>query len=289
MTVLFTAYANSNNIVLDSTYLADPIEYSIPILIQNQSTQDLYFKVVVGNPNWSLVSPTNGELGSVGATTSSAFGIKLQRTKPTTDVVETIPLTIEAYTDSGYTNKVDEGSLDVNITIANIRNWANVTIYDFDDGTAQGWTLGSGWSVSNAASVQPGGYSLEYYNVGKATFTGSVSLTTTLPTNAKVAMNLLMAAKFNPLSTKIVRLNYIKIKVNGNDVFMISNMSKIGYEFTGASDDRIHVYDWANLGVDLSAYAGQTVTINIEVSVYSDYYANKFWIWIDDIIIAGNG
>jgi len=289
MTVVFSAYTNEDNVVLDTTYLADPFDYKMSIYIKNQSTQTLYFKVVSGSTDWTITSPTNGELGSIGAATGAWKVVTLQRAKPTTDVTETVPLTIEVYTDSGYTNKVDQATLNINFTIANLRAWQNVTIYDFEDGTSQGWTLGSDWSVSSAASVEAGGYSLQYYKTySNATWTSSVSLSTTLPNNAQVVLNLLMAAKFYSVSTWKSMLYYLKVKVNGNDVFVIDNMENMGYYYRPSSGSS-KSFNWVNIGADLSAYAGQSVTIDIELSGYMDNTSNKTWVWLDDIIIAGQG
>lgn len=288
MTFTVKANAGENKIALDTKYMPDPFNYKLSVNVKNQSTKTLYFKVSVDNANWQVADPSDGKLGSIGAASNKWFVITLSRAKPSSDVTENVTLKFEAYTDDSYTTKVDEGSLDLTFIIGDFRNWDNVTVYDFEDGTSQGWTLGSYWSVSGSASVEAGGYSLQHYRQSTGTITSSISRDVTLPNNSQVVLNLLMAARQYAYSTSYNRLYYLKIKVNGNEVFVIENMENMGYYLHPSTDTTI-TRDWVNIGADISEYAGQSVTIEIEISWYSNNLYNKLWMWIDDIIIAGKG
>jgi len=281
---------SSDKVVLDTTYLTDPVTYSFSLPISNQSTQPLYFKIRTNDPNWTITSPSGGVLGEIGEAGNAEYAITIQRAKPTTDTTETVTFTVEAYTDSNYTNLVDSTTFSITITLADIRHWQNVTIYNFDDGTAQGWSLGS-LNISNDLSVEAGGYSAKgYTSVSGSHITKLYNLTRsiTLPNNANVALSLMFATKSyvsNSSTGNRVDINYLKVTVNGTDEYY-ANLGKVGYYFDYKSGTV--VVPWKQAGVDLSKYAGQQVTIKIEFSVSIISNAN-FTIWIDDIIIAGNG
>lgn len=288
MSIVFQANAGGDKIVLDTTYLPDPFTYKFTLNIQNQSQQTLYFKILSGNSNWSVTSPSNGELGAIGSASSKTFVIQMQRSKPTSDVVETVPLTIEAYTNSGYTNKIDQGTLNLTALVADIRNFENVTIYDFEDGTSQGWTLGSNLSVSNSASVEAGGYSILLNDNPTTSKTTSFSLSTTLPNNSRVCLSLLMAAKFYFYTGGYyLRIYEIDIKVNGTVVYRVDNMENMGYGYRSTTGGQTIVKDWVQIGADLSQYAGQSVTLEISIRYYGDWQYDNLKVWFDDIIIAG--
>lgn len=284
MAMTFNVSVNGDKAVLDMNYLPDPFQYSFRIDIQNQSTQDLYFKISTSSTDWSIVTPSNGELGVVAAGSTESFMVTLQRAKPTADTTDTVPITIDAYTDSGYTNQVDTGSTNLTITIADLRNWANSTLYNFDDGTSQGWTLGSNWSVANDISVESGGYSLK---MNPTADSGAVSDTITLssasiPSNAQVVISLMLAAKILATANNNGEVDMLTIKVGTDTVYQVP-LKELGYWTSDQSSTLTK--NWVYIGADITPYAGQTADITIQV----DVTAGDVQVWIDDIIIAGNG
>jgi len=272
MAISYSLVAPKNDtIVIDRTRAADPVTYNFKLKIKNQGTSTVYYKLTESSGVWSISSPSNGELGSVGSGSSKIFDITLQRALPTSDVVETIDLTLEAYSDSGYTNLVDSVSFSMTAILADIHSWPSYTKYDFDDGTAQGWTL-SGASIQSDKSIEASGYAVKIStdDTSPVSHTATLTKSETLPSNDRVVFLFYFTAYIPHTSAKI---NYIQIKVNGDVVFD-----------TGATLLSTSITTWDMIGVDLSSYAGQSVTIDIVVSCYVD---KDNVIHIDDIIIAG--
>jgi len=263
--IVFDANLNADKIYMDLTYQRDPIEHKFYLTVRNQSMSGLYFKLVCNIPNWTIASPTDGKLGLVGAASSKTFEIIMTRPKPTSDVEDNGTLIIEAYSDSGYTVKEGEQSLPVTVYIEDLENWTDVEIYSFDDGTDQGWTL-TNLAVSNARSIEPGGYSL--YKWVKDPVHRTAEKTLTLPNRNKVRISFY----FMYSGLAYGWINDIAVIVNGTDkVFSIPIKVDIPSETGG----------WFKVAADLSAYRGQTVTVKIDI------YANYCYIGIDRIVIAG--
>jgi len=137
------------DIYCDIYQLTDPMqEFRIPFKIGNSEDIELWFQVV-----GSLVSGdaaawtfTTQNLGSIVAGGTGSFTYTgAQRAKPTLtdmELVETIRLTLKAYTDSAYTDLYDERSWDMNVYMFDSTRTGVTEIFrtDFDDGTLQGWT-----------------------------------------------------------------------------------------------------------------------------------------------------
>jgi len=268
---------NNDTIVIDRTRATDPISATLLLVIQNQGTSTMYYKITETSGAWSISSPTNGELGSVSSGYKSGRKITLQRALPTSDTIETVTFTLEAYSDSGYTNLVESTTFSITFVIADIHSWPSYTKYDFDDGTSQGWSFDPSlyMTVSASKSITAGGYSVALTGSGYQQYT--LTKSETLPSNSRVVMMLY----YNVGSEYSIRkLHYIAIKVNGNTVFQagVYDLPQVSTSGFIATD---HTTTWDMIGVDLSDYAGQSVTIDIVVSAEGGY------TYLDDIIIAG--
>ena len=286
---IFQANLNADKIYIDMTYLPDPIMYRVFITIKNQSLSTLYFKIIVNIPNWSLDTPSDGKLGSVGAGGTGTPTIVIARAKPEAETVDDGNITIEAYTDSNYTSKISEDTLNVTIYIEDLENWTYVQKFDFDDGTDQGW---SGGEVRDEISVEPAGYSYRtgaFRVDGKATSTGnrSISRSITLPNTNKIRLSQFVALRYTgDRSGDYGQLVGVSVKVNDAEVFKLSGvaLSKSGAT-TGYSTR------WIKLTADLSDYRDQTVTITITYTLkaYASVQGYSVWLYaiVDRIVIAG--
>jgi hypothetical protein len=280
----FTANLNANKIFIDMTYLPDPITHKFWLTIQNQSLSALYFKIVNNIANWTLTTPADGKLGSVGAGATGTFTPILSRAKPASETTDTGSLKIEAYTDSGYTNKIGEASLDVTVYIEDLETWTDVTKYDFNDGTAQGW---SGGSVTGEVSVEAGGYSYITPEVGGATADKSISCSITLPNRAKVRLALYLTLKnrnSHASSGFTVSITALTVKVNGTEVFKIPSTFLSVYAAAGTT---VYGSPWSKIALDLSAYKNQTVTITITYTLSSPNSSACASAITDRIVVAG--
>lgn len=280
---LFEANLNADKIFIDMTYLADPIKNKFWLKIQNQSLAALYFKILCDVENWSLNIPADGKLGGVGAGLNTFFIAVIQRSKPAVETTDTGSLKIEAYTDSGYTNKIGEDSLTVTIYIEDLENWTDVTKNDFDDGTAQGWT-GNALSIENDESVEVGGYSARQRMIDMGSPGGDLYIEKpfALPDRNKVRVSFFLSYIFKSGSLFDSYLNKPYIKANGTKIYYVAT------SFVVVPMNETYTAGWIKFCADLSAYKGQTVTVRIG---FEEYYASRWGgdlkLWRDRIVVAG--
>jgi hypothetical protein len=267
----FIANLNADKIYIDLTYLSDPITHKFWLTIQNQSLSTLYFKIISNITNWSLDTPADGKLGATGSGATSTETITITRANPGSETTDSGSLKIEAYTDSGYTNKIGEATLSVTVYIEDLENWTDVTKSDFDDGTAQGWTL-SNLTINNAYSVEAGGYSAVRISATGGTATTYLSKSVSLPNRNKVRIAFFLAGK----GTYSYAIHDIAVYVDGTKVFDIPfSISAAGVQI-----------GWIKFIADLSAYKGETKTLKVEAKIYTQAGVVSF-IAFDRIVVAG--
>jgi hypothetical protein len=279
----FQANLNANNIYIDYSNLPDPITHKFWLLVKNQYTSTLYFKISSYIDNWTMTSPSDGKLGGISPASQSVFIIIMTRPKPSGETTDTGYFKIEVFSDSNYTVKVGEAILNVTVYIEDLENWTDVIIYDFNDGTSQGWTLSSGVSVSNDKSLEPTGYSIKG-SVSNADVTQYIEKTITLPNRNKVKMNFYKSCQVRSLTAGTEYGNYrgLSIKVNNILVF------EIPFKIVDVSVPPYGIYSagWWKFCLDLSAYKGQTVTIRIEWKLWASTQGATN-VYLDRIVIAG--
>ena len=279
---IFQANLNADKIYIDLTYLPDPIKHKFWLTIRNQSLSTLYFKIICDIPNWTLDTPADGKLGSVGAGAAITFTPIITRAKPASETEDSGSLKIEAYTDSDYTNKMAEDTLDVTVYIEDLESWTDVIKSDFDDGTAQGWTL-SHMNISSTQSVEAGGYSAQFYSHSQYTYNieASISKSLTLPNRNKVRISFFLAYSI-AAPARYVNVHDLSVMVDDVKIFdlpfkldrLYSQSKKVG---------------WVKVAADLSDYKGQTVTLKLRMFGQleeSGLYATVY-IWFDRIVVAG--
>ena len=272
---IFQASLNADKIYIDMTYLPDPITHKFWLTIKNQSVIALYFKIINNIANWTLTDPADGKLGSVNGGSETTFAITMTRANPGVETMDSGTLVIEAYTDSDYTNKISEDTLNVTVYIEDLESWPDVIKSDFDDGTAQGWTLGPNVSISNDESVEVGGYSAKFDRGGEYNTEAYIEKTVTLPNRNKVRVSFYIAVHIWDYG----EAHDLSVLVNGEKVF------DIPHEWYDYKQGR---FGWLKITADLSEYRGQTVTLRIRtyINVHEGYNENGI-CWFDRIVIAG--
>ena len=280
MTILgearFTALRYADKIVIDRRFLNDPVVHRFYLSVSNYSTTTLYYKLLMNMPYWKFGTTLPGtsemNLGGIGANGAKTFYVYMVRPRPSNDVDAAGNLTLQVYSDSGYTNLINEASLDIHAYIMYLEGASLVQVWDFDDGTKQGWSTNLG--------VAPGGimgegymlkYSLSCHGLGMG-WNRYASKSITLPDAPLVFLSFYFYGKWGG-HYGWARIDHLWIYVNGELVYYIPY------------DDIAPNGKWIKIGVDLSAYRGQTVTLEIKVSGYC--HDSDVTIYLDHIVIAG--
>ena len=253
--------------IVDLAYFGSASEFSrlYRITIHNQGTSTTYYKLVSNDPNWSVTYPSNGELGSVSGGSKDSPVFKITRTAglPSAPSTETVSLTLEAYSDSSYTNKVGEVSFSLPFYYIDSSSETEVQKWDFDDGTAQGWTL-TNCEVSSDYSIVGGGYSIERTTSSDY---GTISITGVSVPSTNAAF--LIFHVLNRSSSDLTAY----VKINGVQRY---------YVYSLPSDEVGYQEKWTQFGVDLTDYVGQSISIEIGISMYNTYGG-----YIDDVLVVG--
>jgi Immune inhibitor A-like, MAM domain len=154
----------------------------------------------------------------------------------------------------------------------------NVVAHGFESGTLGGWTASNsevflGWTVSDKRS-RGGSYALYYGNpidenyIGFGANSGQVSVTTTLGAGkAGIWFMLYMDTEKGSTYDKLV------VKANGTA------------KWTKDSTDTVTLKAWQAVHVDLSAYAGKTVTITFDFDTTDGALNATEGVYIDDLTI----
>lgn len=263
--LIFEANLNAAIPYIDKKWLADPINHSWSLKVKNQSNQTLYFKLFNAIPNWDFGTTLPGTdelvLGGIGAGSEINPIIDMVREVPVGETYDGGIFTLKAYTDPAYVIEIASADRYVTIDIQDIENWTDVEIFDFDDGTAQDWTLHD-FVVWSDKSVEAGGYSLRCDHWGIAA-DAYISRAIVIPNRNKCNLSLFCA----------IAGNYSNLRVHVDTEMVFQYHATIP---TSAY--------WTKFSVNLSPYKGQTKTIKIVVRAPEYSYQNFWW---DRIVVAG--
>lgn len=131
-------------IYCDIAGLPNPMYLGLIPRVFNDDTVTLYMQLEGSHPNWTF-TPTN--LGSLGAGSNKYYRINQfgYRTRPSSETNEILDITLNAYTDAGYSNL--KWTITRSITTFMLRSddgsWSLDENDDFIDGTIQGWAASS--------------------------------------------------------------------------------------------------------------------------------------------------
>ena len=275
------------NLFIDRYGISTLSEFNTDLSVQfsNKSPQLIYIKAVLNDPNgnWTFDDGTTSKnMGSIDAFGTTARYLTLKRAVPSADVEnETFTVTFEIYKDSGYTKKIDQIVKTITAYIVDFRNnsnW-NVEVSDFDDGTAQGWTLNL-FSINDAASIKADGYAAYYQHVG-STKTPSLEKNISVPSGIAGLIFYWGAHLYSAWNGSYARLYYVRVYVDGAKVYEDHVNTAVDYNPT-------HKYlGWFQVPIDLSPHAGKTVNVKIEFTVKTDRTSYE-WVRIavDDILLV---
>jgi len=215
-----TEYEKHNTHIVDISRLSNEtsLYHDLLLNIRNQSGTTLYYKVSASTSGWYVNYPTDGELGSINSGSARSFRAQIVRSSiPSANTAETVTVAVEAYSDSGYTNKVGELSFDLTFVYIDSSAETEVQRWDFDDGTEQGWSItadSGSYYLSDTYSLSAGGYSV-YFPSGSSPngitlSRGSVSIPAT---NRVVLLFYTMIPSTSSFISKIL------VKVNGETLY----------------------------------------------------------------------
>ncbi|KKK96083.1 hypothetical protein LCGC14_2666340 [marine sediment metagenome] len=130
----------SKTIYADILNLPDPMELGVCVRVFNLDDVGLYMQLAGSHANWTF-NTVNFGLRASGTNyyyPKITFG---SRVKPTVETTEIIQVTLNAYTDSGYSNLKWTMTRNITVFIVNSvdGSWTLDEDDDFDDGTVQGW------------------------------------------------------------------------------------------------------------------------------------------------------
>lgn len=274
--------------IVDIRDVVDIINYYVGLNIFNSSIQTLYFRLQIIDPsgNWTFDDGTTlKDLGSVNPAAVARLCVLLKRSKPPVGTEETITLKLLMYTDSEYTNKLDEKSQTITFVFIDTSQLTVIDESTFDDGSEDGWTL-TGFSVSDEMSINAGGYSLKLADRTSSTsfktLVGTAEKSIVLPAMNKIYIRLYALRKMWAYGASY---GTIRIYVNGELV------SQFMLHYRAVPSGETGYDGWFNIVADISKYAGTPVTIKVEVEMRyrstSVSYVPYTIVYIDEILICG--
>lgn len=283
---IFQANLTAQNMFIDlSNGMPASILEGFGLSIQNQSLQTLYFALDLTNfSNWTMSNPANGHIGSVNAGSSTVFYPTMTRTNPTVDTLDSGSMRIYVYSDSGYSVQIDYADLSVNVYLENTESWSSATIMAMQAGNSQGFT---GGTLTSAISVETGGYSYQSTiggggGSGSYTPTPFTRINTVVPNNGKARMTFYCVSCNTSGGTGYASISRLYITVNGTTIF---NTDTVFFANSTSNANTVYSSPWNKISCDLSAYAGQTVTIVINIIL--TYNNTGVSLIMDRVVIAG--
>lgn len=283
--LVFESNLNAALQLVELKWLSDPIYHRFGLLIRNQSSETFYFKLFNGLPNWDFGTELPGtdeqELGSLAGGTSSWFLIDMVRALPVGEVIDSGNHILKAYLDADYLNEVASDILSMVASIEDLEAWDDVDISDFDDGTAQGWTLGgspvAAFTVSDVKSVEADGYSLRHAytspSPGGHWISAHITKSVYVPNRLKARMSFFYNWAYG--NYHLTTTAELHVQVDGVDVY-----------FENRKISPTSVVNWQKYMVDLTSYKGETVDLKIYLKYWSKT-GGSFNDFIDRIVIAG--
>lgn len=242
---------------------------------QNQSTNPVYIEVEIRDTtgNWTFSDgTTKRRLGSVEAGTTQGFTLNFKRPEPTTDVEgEVFNLIVRVYQDSTYTTLQYEYTWPVDVYIVDFKNNANWTVHqvwNWDDGSSQGW---SGGIPDSRFSIQAGGYS---YRVG----------------NDKNGTRIMTQSGYQlPTASRIFLVGYFALDLYSVDHYVKDLKVLFGGQTVFQALGTLVKYDsgepryqgWFQFGANLSDFSGSVGDLQIQLFTTAYVYA-----YFDELMIV---
>lgn len=144
--------------------VTDPVYLGLGTWIFNHDSVTLYMQVTGSGVGWTMGSTNLGSI-SAGGNFRKEITRFAQKAKPSGEINDTIIVTLNAYTDSGYSNLkwTFEKTVSVFFFDSTDPSWTTDELDDFDDYTRQGWLCFHGISGAWPPGIHPCGYVVGAY------------------------------------------------------------------------------------------------------------------------------
>ena len=139
--------------------ITDPVYLGLGTWIFNYDSVTLYMQVTGSGTGWTIGSTNLGSL-SAGNNFRKEIGRFAAKAKPSGENTDTITVTLNAYTDSGYSNLkwTFDKSVSVFFFDSTDPSWTTDELDNFDDYTRQDWSCFHGVATPFPDGYQPCGY-----------------------------------------------------------------------------------------------------------------------------------
>lgn len=288
------AHLDADKAYLNKLYLRDPPHHRFKLSILNGSSVEYWFKLFKVAAEWALGEDLPGdselELGSIGAAGTKNFEIDMVRTEspgiPVGETEESATLTLKVYSDSGYLTEVGSDDLAATLFIEDIENWTNVEKFNFEDGTAEGWSL-TNMAVASDKSIEPSGYSIAGKLVPpNITLDCYCNKTITFPNKNKVRVSFFYVAYCRTVaqgSSIWARVKDLRAEINDIERWV----SHCHFQ-AGANKAETITSGWYSCMLDASALKGQSLLLKFLFELTGGSTSHCYaYLYIDRIVIAG--
>jgi len=276
--------------MIDINNEQDPAKLHIWGRILNQSPSDIYVKV--SSSKYTIENP---EIGLIPAQGSKIVDIIVDVPIPESlPYLDTLDLTVEAYSDSGYSNRLARGTVSIDIEVDNYEAWANVTIHTFNTDT-EGWTA---TGVTSEKSIEPGGQSLYVQNVVDHESRNAI-LTATSPTKnlpgTKGAIIVYFKMKFE--NTTLVggyattRELYVQLRDpnTGETRKVFSMVNPFNWQNYAFGSNEVKETNWLKATIEVPPdWLNRDFVIDVVFDTYIDAAETKVIVtlYVDHVVIA---
>lgn len=130
-----------HTIYTDILNLPNPVKLGFAYKAFNYDAVTLYFQLIATCAGWTFPASTNEGAISTGGNATYTHDQYGSRARPAAETIETITLTLKAYTDAGYTILKWTYVRDITVWFikSNDGTWTQDFLDNFDDGTVDGW------------------------------------------------------------------------------------------------------------------------------------------------------
>jgi hypothetical protein len=238
----------------------------IPYTTKNRSTSTLYYQLISGSASYVLTSPSNGKYNVIAGVTTNSF-FTLTRTNPGTDITEDVIITLEVFSDSGYTTLISSQTVTLTYKIYDLESFIYQYTQDFSTDIT-GWSGQTGTIASVSATGSASLYWQSNTSVGGGILTAPyVRTRLSLPDYDKIALTFYsLGAAERTSGTNVVTVEDLGFNIYVNGVLIVSEVSYSTYQSATGSSSNIIYYEqsWIRHSLDLALYRNQTITLELD-------------------------
>jgi hypothetical protein len=275
---------NDPDIAVDYSGMTGTLTFDQYIDLVNNSTFSLYFKIVATVTDGETSAWTNLSVnaGLVSASGKLLYKWQPKRTVPSSKVIEAVRISVEAYTDAGYSSLYGKDYADYHYYF--FSHSSGCTIIDFDDFETiwDGWVpTPSGLGVLIDAFPYTGAYSLRFVEASTDNFATDPS-GQTIPTQLKYISKTLNTSGYTS-AFLVLHLTYFYDAASAPlPVIRIWTGSK---DYIIRIPSTVNTFQPHRIAIPLSISATENVKIAV---LFRDLgVPTNCWSYIDSIITVG--